>query len=82
MISFVLFFLIQKVFFQANSSITKKIIFGYQGWFNAPIPAGGNWVWTGGASPNSADVTFDLWPDVAEYIPDSAKYRREIRSHS
>jgi hypothetical protein len=52
-----------------TSTLTNKIMVGYQGWFNTPDDgAGRGWVhWTkkgGTFAPGNAKV--DLWPDVSE----------------
>ena len=55
------------------SSLAGKVLFGYQGWFDAPgsgSPNGGGrggWVHWSGRSPNATDCTFDLWPAMSEY---------------
>src|SRR6476660_3151667 len=51
------------------STLTGKIMVGYQGWFNTPDDgAGRGWVhWTkkgGPFTPGNAKI--DLWPDVSE----------------
>ena len=56
-----------------TSTLTNKIMVGYQGWFNAPDDgAGRGWVhWTkksGEFAPGNAKV--DLWPDVSELASD------------
>lgn len=55
------------------STLTGKVMCGYQGWFNCEGDgAGRGWVhWTrrgGGLNPGNAKV--DLWPDVSELGPD------------
>lgn len=53
------------------STLTGKVICGYQGWFNTPGDgAGRGWVhWgRGGMEPGTAAI--DLWPDVGEFDPD------------
>ena len=52
------------------STLVKKVVCGYQGWFRAPgDPSGADW-WRGyfGADQNHPSV--DLWPDVDEYSPE------------
>ncbi len=59
---------------QHASSLEGKVLFGYQGWFDAAgsrSPNGGgkgSWVhWSGPSGPNASDCTFDLWPAMSEY---------------
>jgi hypothetical protein len=51
------------------TSLEKKMLFGYQGWFLAPgdgSPVNG-WVhWFRNNVPTAANLTFDLWPDTSE----------------
>ena len=56
------------------STLQGKLLFGYQGWFDAPgsnSPTNGGkggWVhWAGNVSPNATDCGFDLWPAMDEY---------------
>lgn len=60
------------------STLEGKVLFGYQGWFDAAgsgSPNGdgkGAWVhWSGRTGPNAtrpgSDCTFDLWPAMSEY---------------
>ena len=55
------------------STLQGKVLFGYQGWFDAQgsgSPNGGGkgaWVHWSGHSPNASDCTFDLWPEMSEY---------------
>jgi hypothetical protein len=55
------------------STLTGKVVFGYQGWFacagdSSPVD---NWVhWSPGVTPDASDVTFDLWPDTSELDAD------------
>jgi hypothetical protein len=55
-----------------RTTLTNKIMCGYQGWFSAPGDGGGrgwaHWATRKGFQPGSAKV--DLWPDVAELNPD------------
>jgi hypothetical protein len=51
-----------------NTTLRRKVMTGYQGWFRTPNdPAGGGWVHWG----NIDDGTFttDMWPDVSQYPP-------------
>ena len=55
------------------SSLEGKVLFGYQGWFDAAgsnSPHGGGkgaWIHWSGQAPNATDCTFDLWPAMSEY---------------
>jgi hypothetical protein len=53
-----------------NTSLEKKILFGYQGWFDTPASGStrGSWVhWAPGSSPTWNGSSFDLWPYMDEY---------------
>jgi len=55
------------------STLTGKVMAGYQGWFRCPgDPSGDRWKhWS--TNPNSITgdtVSFDLWPDTSEYDKD------------
>ncbi len=57
-----------------TSTLTGKVMCGYQGWFNAKGD-GANLGWTHWSRNRSepfapGNVTVDLWPDVSEYNPD------------
>jgi hypothetical protein len=52
------------------TSLHRKVLCGYQGWFRCPgDPAGGGWLhWSRSSkriTPNT--VTFEMWPDMSEY---------------
>jgi hypothetical protein len=55
------------------STLHKKVICGYQGWFQCPGDGGGQWEhwsrdWSRPPSTNALqDLTFEMWPDVSEY---------------
>jgi hypothetical protein len=56
------------------STLTGKVMCGYQGWFNCPGD-GADLGWTHWARNRKqpfapGNVTVDLWPDVSEYAPD------------
>ena len=55
------------------TTLTGKVMCGYQGWFNAEGDGAGrgynHWA-RGGARPGPGRVTVDLWPDLTEYGPD------------
>ena len=56
-----------------SSTLTGKVMCGYQGWFNAEgdgANRGYNHWARGGARPGPGRVTVDLWPDLSEYGPD------------
>ncbi len=54
------------------STMNNKIMAGYQGWFGAPGDGSGySWIhWSGGATPNPDNISFDMWPDLREYDAD------------
>ncbi|HUU03454.1 MAG TPA: glycoside hydrolase family 71/99-like protein [Myxococcota bacterium] len=52
------------------STLDGKVVAGYQGWFGAPGDGSQRnaWVhWFRSQTPQPADATFDLWPDLGEY---------------
>jgi hypothetical protein len=52
------------------STLSKKVMFGYQGWHATPHDGSGNNVWRHWFNGNKADMNhanFDLWPDMSEY---------------
>ena len=54
------------------STLTGKVMTGYQGWFNCPGDGAGlGWThWGGRRGFGPGNVTVDLWPDVSEYDDD------------
>jgi hypothetical protein len=51
------------------STMTHKVLYGYQGWFACPGDGStlDAWVhWFSKQSPSAANATFDCWPDVSE----------------
>ncbi len=54
------------------STLTAKVMTGYQGWFNCPSDGAGlGWThWGGRRGFGPGNVTIDLWPDVSEYDDD------------
>jgi len=61
-------------FFRLNQSVDtttlhKKVLCGYQGWFRCPGDGGGKWIhWSRSASTIAPDtLTFEMWPEMAEY---------------
>jgi hypothetical protein len=54
------------------STLDNKIMSGYQGWFGAAGDGSGySWIhWSGGATPNPDNISFDMWPDMREYDAD------------
>jgi hypothetical protein len=53
-----------------TSSLTGKVVTGYQGWFATPGDGSqrNSWVhWFRSQTPSAANATFDLWPDLSEY---------------
>ena len=51
-----------------SKSLTGKLMFGYQGWFDAAESGSprNTWAHWSSGTPSSDTVTFDLWPDMAE----------------
>lgn len=61
-------------FFRLNqtvdtTSLHKKVLCGYQGWFRCPGDGGSQWFhWSRSSSTiTSNTLTFDMWPDMREY---------------
>jgi len=55
------------------STMNRKLLMGYQGWFAAPGDGSANnrWVhWFGNSTPDAANANFDFWPDTSELDPD------------
>ncbi len=53
------------------STLTGKVLSGYQGWFAAPGDGSElGWVHYGGGDFGPGSCTFDLWPDTAEFDDD------------
>jgi hypothetical protein len=49
------------------TTLSRKIIFGYQGWFSTDKADGLGWIhWSRGV-PSASTATFDLFPDVSNY---------------
>jgi hypothetical protein len=56
-----------------SSTLTGKVMCGYQGWFNAEgdgAKRGYNHWANGGRRPAPGTVRVDLWPDLSEFPPD------------
>jgi hypothetical protein len=52
------------------SSIDRKLLMGYQGWFACPGDSSppNRWVhWFRSQTPIAANATFDIWPDLREF---------------
>ena len=68
----------QKLFFRLASGVdastmNRKLLMGYQGWFAAPGDgsAKNSWVhWFGSNTPDAANAQFDFWPDTSELDAD------------
>jgi hypothetical protein len=63
-------------FFRLNQSVDttslhKKVMCGYQGWFKCPADSGGGSSWFHWSSSQSQittnTITFEMWPDMSEY---------------
>lgn len=56
-----------------RSTLERKLVVGFQGWFMCPDDAlrkGSWWHWFTEGRPDAAHTHFDLLPDVAELAPD------------
>lgn len=61
-------------FFRLNqtvdaTSLRKKVLCGYQGWFRCPGDGGNQWIhWSRSTSTIASNtLTFEMWPDMGEY---------------
>ena len=61
-------------FFRLNQTVDattlrKKVLCGYQGWFRCPGDGGSQWFhWSrSGSTIASNTLTFEMWPDMSEY---------------
>lgn len=55
-----------------SSSLVGKVLCGYQGWFRTPTdPTGRGWVHWGPGTVTPKTITFEMWPDVQEYPPET-----------
>ena len=55
------------------STMTHKLLMGYQGWFGCPNDGSqpNRWIhWFRNNTPAAANATVDFWPDVSELDPD------------
>lgn len=57
------------------STLTNKVMAGYQGWFDTPCSDYEDAKWThwahrGHANPNATFYQFEMWPDTSEYDED------------
>ena len=55
------------------STLSGKLVMGYQGWFACPgdgAPPDRWWHWFSGQPPNAQNLNVDMWPDVSELAPD------------
>ena len=56
-----------------TSTLTRKMLLGYQGWFACPGDGSpvNRWVhWFRSQTPTATNATFDFWPDISELDPD------------
>src|SRR5512133_1500410 len=52
------------------STLDRKVLLGYQGWFACPEDGGGRWThWSRGV-PTPASLTVDMYPDLSEFEAD------------
>ena len=64
-----------------TSSLTGKVMCGYQGWFNAEGDGAGRDYhrWTRHAGrPKAGNIKVDLWPDLSEYGPNE-RFSTDLR---
>ncbi len=64
-----------------SSTLTGKVMCGYQGWFNAEgdgAQRGYNHWTRGGAKPAASNVRVDLWPDLSEF-PADERFPTDLR---
>ena len=64
-----------------SSTLTGKVMVGYQGWFNAEgdgAKRGYNHWTKGGARPAPGNVRVDLWPDLSEF-PADERFATDLR---
>ena len=61
-------------FFRLNQTVDattlhKKVLCGYQGWFSCPGDGGSRWIhWSRSSSTiTPSSLTFEMWPDMSEY---------------
>jgi hypothetical protein len=54
------------------STLDRKVLFGYQGWFSTPAnPSVGWFHWSQGSTvPSGSACNFDVWPDLREFDAD------------
>ncbi len=54
------------------STLTGKVLLGYQGWFRCPGggSAGTNWSHWANGTPSAATLTIDMYPDLREFDGD------------
>jgi len=52
------------------TTLNKKIMAGYQGWFRTPGDRPGNTGWSHLFNNNLTRPGFDMWPDMSEYTAD------------
>jgi len=58
-----------------TSTLTGKVLLGYQGWFRCPGggTSGTNWShWTRSGAPTEASISIDMYPDMREFEPGEA----------
>ena len=55
------------------TTLNRKVIFGYQGWFGCPEDGSppNRWIhWFRNNTPDAANATVDYWPDISELASD------------
>jgi hypothetical protein len=52
------------------STLNKKVMAGYQGWFMTSNDGSGvGWRHWSRQTPNASNISFEMWPDLREYSP-------------
>lgn len=64
----ILMFLILDCFAVNSTTIQKKVLFGYQGWFGCPGKWGGNWRHWAGGVPTPDNLSVEMYPDLSEFV--------------
>lgn len=55
------------------STLTGKVLLGYQGWFRCPSGPGANWShWNKGPAPTADSISIEMYPDMREFEPGEA----------
>ena len=64
------------------STLDKKVMAGYQGWFmTGNDGSGAGWRHWAGQTPNASNITFDMWPDMRELSPSELEAEADVNRH-